>query len=54
MEADYLTFEAPAVALKPLTCAGLSAQVGEIWYLHKAATGVSFTFLASLSKRLSH
>lgn len=54
MEADCLTFEAPAVALKPLTCAGLSAQVGEIRYLHTAATGVSFTFLASLSKRLSH
>lgn len=46
---EALVYGDPAVALKPLTCAGLSAQVGEIQYLHNFATGVSFAFLVSLS-----
>lgn len=46
---EVLVYEDAAVALKPLTCAGLTAQVGEIQYLQNFATGVSFASLVSLS-----
>lgn len=46
---EVLVYGDAAVALKPLTCAGLTAQVGEIQRLHNFATGVSFAFPVSLS-----
>ena len=51
---EVLLYGDPAVAVKPLTCAGLTAQVGEIQYLHNFATGVSFAFCLSRCQVLSH
>lgn len=49
---EVLVYADPA--LKPLTCAGLTAQVGGIQRLHNFATGVSFAFCCFSAGRLSH